>query len=55
VTTAEGTRSKRHAPRQYPWAAPDHAVVEESIVRTHRNIVGALRGGPPAETTGEIT
>ena len=53
VTTSDGTRAQRCPPRAYSWAEPDHAVVEESIVRCHENIVGALLGHAPAETTGE--
>jgi len=53
VTTAHGTRPKRYPPRVYSWCEPRYAVVGESIVRCHENIVRALLGHAPAETTAE--
>ena len=51
VTTAGGTHARRHPPQRYPWGDPGQEVVMASIVDCHRNLLGALRGGPPAETT----
>jgi predicted dehydrogenase len=53
VTTAEGTTASRHAPPPYPWADRAYDLVHASIVPCHANLAGALRGGPPAETSGE--
>lgn len=40
-------------PKPYAWADPAYAVVHASIVDCQRNLLGALRGEAPAETTGE--
>lgn len=53
VTTREGTLVRRVPPPFYPWADPRYAVVHSSIVPCHANLLGALRGEAPAETTGE--
>ena len=53
VTTAAGTTATRHPPPRYAWADPAYDLVHASIVPCHANLAGALRGGPPAETTGE--
>ena len=53
VTTKRGTHSRRVAPAHYPWADPSYDVVHSSIVACNANLLGALRGGGPAETTGE--
>lgn len=53
VTTAEGTHARRCPPPCYPWVDPAYAVVQSSIVPCHANILRALRGEGPAETTGE--
>lgn len=52
-TTDDGTHARRHPPPRYPWADPAYELVHASIVPCHANILGALRGGPPAETSGE--
>lgn len=51
VTTEEGTSAARHDPPRYAWADPAYDLVHASIVPCHENLLGALRGGPPAETT----
>jgi predicted dehydrogenase len=53
ATTAEGTHARRWPPLRYPWADPAYAVVQSSIVACHANLLGALKGEVPAETTGE--
>jgi len=53
VTTEEGTHAKRYPPPRYPWADPDHDVVHASIVDCHANLLSALLGKVPAETTSE--
>jgi predicted dehydrogenase len=53
VTTAEGTLARRHPPKPYPWSDPVQEVCTSSIVDCHRDLLAALRGERPAETTGE--
>ncbi len=53
TTTAQGTVSRRHPPPHYPWADPRYALVHSSIVPCNRDILRALRGEGPAETTGD--
>lgn len=53
VTTAEGTQARRCPPPRYPWADPAYDVVHASIVDCQRNLLAALRGEAPAETTAE--
>jgi len=53
VTTKEGTKTERVAPKVYPWADPKYAVVHASIVDCNRNILSALKKEGQAETTGE--
>jgi predicted dehydrogenase len=53
VTTEAGTHSKRYPPPRYPWANPAYDVVQSSIVPCNANLLSALRGEAPAETTGE--
>jgi predicted dehydrogenase len=52
VTTCAGTVTERHRPPSYDWADPAYAVVHASMVPCLNNLVDALRGGAPAETTG---
>jgi predicted dehydrogenase len=52
VTTKDGTVSRRHAPPRYAWADPSHDVVHSSIVACNADLLRALRGVGPAETTG---
>jgi D-apiose dehydrogenase len=53
VTTAAGTHARRVPPPRYPWADPAYDVVHASIVPSNANLLAALRGDGPAETTGE--
>lgn len=53
VTTEAGTQSRRCPPPFYAWADPRYAVVHSSIVPCNENLLRALRGEGPAETTGE--
>jgi predicted dehydrogenase len=53
VTTNAGTHSRRCPPVRYSWVDPDYHVVHSSIVACNANLLGALRGETPAETTGE--
>jgi hypothetical protein len=53
VTTKNGTHAKRYPPPNYWWADPDYLVVHSSIVPCIGNLLEALRGEGPAETTGE--
>jgi predicted dehydrogenase len=53
VTTSEGTHIRRVPPPRYPWADPAYDVVHSSIVPCQANLLAALRGDGPAETTGE--
>jgi len=52
VTTKKGTHSRRHAPPRYTWADPRYDVAQSSMVLCHRDLLGALRGESPGETTG---
>jgi predicted dehydrogenase len=53
VTTEAGTHAKRYPPARYAWADPAYDLVHASIVPCNANILGALRGDGPAETTAE--
>ena len=53
VTTRDGTHARRYPPPRYPWADPAYDVVHASIVPCHANLLQALRGEGPAETTAE--
>jgi predicted dehydrogenase len=52
VTTNKGTLSRRHAPPRYFWADPRYDVAQASMVPCLRDLLGALRGERPGETTG---
>jgi predicted dehydrogenase len=52
LTTSQGTFCQRHPPPRYAWADPRYEVAQASIVDCHRDLLRALRGGRPAETTG---
>jgi predicted dehydrogenase len=52
ITTRSGTATARHPPDAYPWVDPRYAVVQSSIVACNSNLLCALRGEGPAETTG---
>jgi D-apiose dehydrogenase len=53
VVTKSGTSVSRHPPPSYPWVDPRYGIVHASIVDAQRNLLSALRGGPPAETDGQ--
>ena len=53
VTTENGTLARRFPPPRYTWADPVYDVAHASIVPCHANLLAALRGERPAETTGE--
>lgn len=53
LTTASGTHLRRTPPPRFAWADPAYDVVHSSIVACQRNLLAALRGEEPAETTGE--
>jgi predicted dehydrogenase len=53
TTTKAGTHAQRCPPPRYAWADPAYDVVHASIVPCNADILGALRGRWPAETTGE--
>lgn len=52
VTTKSGTHAKRYPPPRYAWADPAYEVVHASIVPCNADLLRALRGEAPAETTG---
>lgn len=52
VTTRSGTTVSRHAPPAYDWVDPAYAVVQASIVPCCADLLAALRGRQPGETTG---
>jgi predicted dehydrogenase len=53
VTTEQGTLARRHAPPRYPWADPRYELAQSSGVACNANLLGALQGRHPAETTAE--
>ena len=53
VTTKAGTLAQRYLPPRYPWADSAYDVVHSSIVPCNANILAALQGQDPAETTGD--
>lgn len=53
VTTRDGTHSRRVPPPRYAWADPAYDVVHASIVPCNANLLAAVRGEAPAETSGE--
>lgn len=53
VTTENGTLAKRLPPPFYAWADPRYALAQVAGVACNANLLGALRGEHPAETTGE--
>ncbi len=53
VTTADGTLARRCPPPRYDWADPAYDVVHSSIVACQQNLLNALRGDAPAETTAQ--
>lgn len=53
TTTAAGTFACRYPPPRYAWADPAYDVVHASIVPCHADLLAALQGVKPAETTAE--
>jgi predicted dehydrogenase len=53
VTTAEGTQARRFPPPYYAWADPRYALAQTAGVACNANLLAALLGTGPAETTGE--
>jgi D-apiose dehydrogenase len=53
VTTAEGTRARRCPPPFHAWADPRYALAQVAGVACNANLLAALRGEAPAETTAE--
>jgi D-apiose dehydrogenase len=53
VTTKDGTHLRRCPPTRFGWADPAYEVVHSSIVACNANLLAALKGEQPAETTGE--
>jgi len=53
VTTREGTQAKRHAPPDYSWVDPRYKLSQSSGVACNADLLKALSGAKPAETTGE--
>ena len=53
VTTQDGTLARRYPPPRYAWADPAYDVVHSSIVSCNADLLRALRGEGPAETTAE--
>jgi predicted dehydrogenase len=53
VTTVDGTHARRYPPPRHAWAESTHDVVHSSIVACNANLLQALKGAGPAETTGE--
>ena len=51
VTTRTGTEIVTARPREYSWTDPKYALVHSSIVDCNQNILNALSGNGPAETT----
>jgi predicted dehydrogenase len=52
VTTVAGTHARRCPPPHFAWADPRYALAQTAGVACHSNLLGALRGERPAETTG---
>ena len=58
ITTDQGTIARRIVPHSYAWTAPTHALIHQSIVPCHKNLVTAIRhsklgnSSNSAETTG---
>ncbi len=53
LTTEAGTCSRRYPPPDYDWVDPAYELVQASIVPCNTDLLAALRGEKPAETTGE--
>ena len=53
VTTRAGTHLRQVKPPHYAWADPAYDMVHASIVPCNANLLQALRGAGPAETSAE--
>ena len=53
LTTEQGTEAGRYPPPVYAWADPAYALVHASIVPCNANLLRAIKGEGPAETTAE--
>ena len=53
TTTKAGTLLQRVPPPRYAWADPAYAIVHASIVPCNANLLRAIKGEGPAETTAE--
>jgi predicted dehydrogenase len=53
ITTKTGTNARRCPPAFYSWADPRYALVQGAGVACNANLLRAMRGEGPAETTGE--
>jgi D-apiose dehydrogenase len=53
VFTKNGNEERRVPPPHHTWAHPDYALVHASIVDCNRNLLAAMRGEAPTETTAE--
>lgn len=52
VSKAGDTQIQYAAPPTFAWANPDYAVAHSSVYACNQNLLGAVRGKAPAETTG---
>ena len=53
MTTRWGTHSRRVAPARYAWAGPAYDVVHASTVPCNADILAALQGHRPGQTSGQ--
>ena len=53
VTTKDGTLARRMPPPRFAWADPAYDVAHASIAACNADLLKALKGDGPAETTGE--
>ncbi len=53
VTTQDGTLARRVPPPRFAWADPAYDVAHASIAACNADLLKALKGDGPAETTGE--
>lgn len=53
ITTKKGTKIVNASPPTYEWADPKYSLIHASIVDCNRDLLNALTGNAPAETTGQ--
>jgi predicted dehydrogenase len=53
ITTADGTQIRKAPPPHHDWADPRYALAHASIVPCNANLLSALRGEGPGETTAD--